>query len=202
MEEVKKNNVSEEKLPKKKNTGKIILIIILVIIGLGILCSVGTYFFARDAFYNFYGEIEEITETYENSEPISDFNNVEEGEEYPTIYDEITDEDLISDQFPQQDIPLPGGKVMSSSFTDEYSVDVNIATSSLLNDVYTWFEENLTQADWIITSKSRDDHYASISFDNGMQRYEDDEYRRGVVSISDWGEYWNYREISVSEYYY
>lgn len=199
MKEVKQSTASNEELPQEKSRGRIVLIVVLIIVFLGLLCTLGGYFFARDVFYNFL-EDRGKTEIYEDSESISDFT-VEEDEEYPSIHDEVVDEGLISDQFPQ-DISLPGGRVTSSSFTNGYSVDVNLATSSSLNDVYEWFEEEFAETEWIITSKSRDNNHASIKFDNGKQRYEEDEYRRGSITISDWGEYWNYREISITEYYY
>ncbi len=198
---------TEETTKKKNNTGKIILIILLILFGIFLLCGVVGFFFIRSLVSDKVDEIERVVQDIENIEPIDfneDFNDfdfeteeVDEDEKYPEVNNDLEDEDLVSDKFPD-DIPLSGGKVNSSAF-DQWSVQVEMYTSSSVEDIYNWYENALKDTDWVITSKSRDDDSAEISFDNGEERRSDD-YRSGSISARYW-DWRGYTTITIRERY-
>ena len=200
---------SEETPTKKKNTTKVILIIVGVLLLLGMLCGGGAYLFLRNASKNLEDELNKelsnIEERAVDEGTTTDESSADETEKpYPTIEDSLESTDLINGNFPE-DIPLSGGKVESSSYKSSLSVDVVIRTSSSVEDIHTWYQDAITEAGWKITGQTRDENTSSISFDNGKERYKDDDYRRGGVDVYDyssWGEYWNYVQITVKEYYY
>jgi hypothetical protein len=211
MEEVKKDTgevkveettpVAEE--PKKKKGGKTVLTILLVLFVLLLLCGLGGYFGLRNYITNLFEEAEEqtIIEEEQQEDPfeffIPDVDEDQEEGDLPEVENDMEGEDLITERFPE-DIPLSGGRVIASSF-DQWSVKVDIQTSSSVEDAYLWYEEALEDTDWIVTSKSRDDGRANIEFNNGEDSGSDD-FRRGDVSILryDWRDY---TEITIRERY-
>jgi|GEM_PF-2262736 len=197
--------VAQEAPKKKSSVGRIILIVVLVILLLLILCGLGGYFLARNFVFDTLESIgidieqlEEIDEEAldEDIEEIDPFEFEEEPAErdvdeepvemadLPEINDDLLNEDLISEKMNQDgDIPIPGGEVRSSSFNSNRGrVDLEIRTSSAVDEVYYWFEEELKETDWIIGEKSRDDESARITADNGESALDDD-YRAFSVSI-------------------
>lgn len=203
--EVKTETTETKTVEKKKGgAGKIVMIVLAVILVILLLCG-GVAFFAyrsatdrveevSDVWREVEQEVEREIEEFE--EEAFDYNQEDEAEEseYPKTDEQLLEQNLISDRFPE-DIPLPGGQVRDSSF-DRWSVNVNIMTSSSVEEAFLWYEETMEGTDWVITSKGRQDDSASINFENEL---EDDDFRRGEISITkSWRGYTN---IMVRERY-
>ena len=212
VEEIKiEDKTSEEKkdTKKKSSAGKIVLIVLAVLLVIALLCGG----FAMFAYRTASDRITEITEvedtlreveqevTREIDEMEREVEEVVETEEAatqgdePKVDEELLQRDLLSERFPE-DIPLSGGKLRESSF-DQWSVSAVIMTSSSVEEAYLWYEEALEDTDWVITSKSRQDNRANISFNNDAEDRED---RRNVdITIMD--SVWGYTNITIRERY-
>ena len=221
-EEIKKEGETKENTPpqeenvgktKGKNTGKTVLIVLLVIFVVIVLCGVGAFFLFRNFVMERVDEVEEITQQidyYDDDADYTDTDYVIDESEFETEEDEeeqfsddpqvtngLESEDLISREFPE-DLPLSGGRVVSSSY-DQWSVRVDLVTSSTVAEAYDWYVEALEDTDWNLVSQSRDDNNASIEFDNDLDRGDDD-FRRGEVSILKY-DFRDYTEVTVRERY-
>ncbi len=192
---------SSQKPKKKSGAGKIILIILVILLVIALLCGGIALFVYRgvsdrvEEAEDVWREIEQEVERTEQEWEEFEEPEVEETEsELPKVSNSLEARDLLSDRFPG-DIPLSGGKIRESSF-DNWSVSVVIMTSSSVEDAYQWYEEAMGGTDWIITSKSRQDDRASISFENDQ---EDEDFRRGDISIYD--SIWDYTTITIRERY-
>ncbi len=195
--------------PQKKSAGKTVLIVLGILLALGLLCGGVGYFVLGGLVNKAQDELEEIGKTvseidYQEIIDETDKENAVEISEYPAVDEDTVDDDLISTQF-ADDIPVSGGKINKSSYTENHSVEVVIYTSSNAEEAFQWYVEQLEGAGWTISSKSRDEGSASIDFNNGVGSREDD-YRRGTVIINDYleqyGDWWNYTEIKIRELFY
>jgi len=201
-----KTEEKKEETKKKGGAGKIVMIVLGILLVIILLCG-GVAFFAYRGAAERVEEVENVWEEIgqEIEREMGEVEHLEEEtfeteqeelteSEYPKVDDELLDQNLISERFPE-DIPLSGGQVRDSSF-DRWSVNVNIMTSSSVEEAFLWYEEAMEDTDWIITSKSRQDDRASINFENEL---EDDDFRRGEISITEsWREYTN---VMVRERY-
>jgi hypothetical protein len=184
---------AEEK--KKMGTGAKIaigcgVVLLLGLITLGILGLAGVSFFS--SVLDQIGVQELVEEHYtddttETEEPDASEDETESEDEFTLkkstdqgVDGELESESMLSDRFPE-DIPLSGGKITASSYSD-LNITAELDVDSELLEVKEWYLDALRENDWEISSQSEDEPVEGwtsikISFEST------DGERRGDISI-------------------
>lgn len=190
--------------PKKKSN-TLLYIIIGFVVFLTVL-AVATFFVVRGLVKK---GVDSLEEGQEWVEQIAEESEVEEGENGETwlykksteekVDGELEKENLINKNFPD-DIPLPGGIVTASSYSSDYSVDVEIDINSTVEEILDWYENALEEDGWVITSRSsQEDVEGWVS---GRLEFEpEDGERRFRISL-DTNPYQDFTSITITEYFY
>ncbi len=158
----------EEVVQTPKKSSKKTLIIVLSVVGGLILISIIVGIMALKGFFNYAkNAVEDSSNTDQQTSVENEDEDVVEAD-VPLIDQDLEESTMVTSDFPS-DIPLPGGKVIGSS-SDEWSIKVQISTSSTLDDTFDWYINALEEAEWTVTSKSKDSGYAEIKFERDDRR--------------------------------
>lgn len=157
---------TEEK--KKMGTGAKIAIgcgvlLLLGLIALGALALAGVSFFSKvtDEFEGI-DEVQEYIYEEEESDTTEDSQDYSEDEDEDDSFlkksteqgldEELESSDMLTEKFPE-DIPLSGGKITSSSYTDSRII-AELDVDATVKETKEWYVDALRDGGWEITKQS------------------------------------------------
>lgn len=187
--EEKKEQVGQTPAPQEKKKSNTLLYVIIGIVVFLFVLGIAAFLVIRGLINRGVSLIEDEAERIERQiDDEFEITEDEDGEEawmFRKTTEEAVDgdlerEDLVSDRFPE-DIPLPGGIVTASSY-DDYSLEVSMNINSSVEDIMNWFEEELEEEGWEITSRSSQESMEGW-ITGTIQFSKEEEERRGRIDL-------------------